>query len=52
MDFETSMENLTGTCDHEYELTEAACGLLPAFKEILSWSRLYGDARLVASQQA
>ena len=30
----------------EYELTDAAYGLLPAFKEILSWSRLYGDARL------
>lgn len=36
----------------EYELTDAAYGLLPAFKEILSWSRLYGDARLVAAQQA
>jgi len=36
----------------EYELTDAACGLLPAFKEILSWSRLYGDARLAASQEA
>ncbi|WP_375313734.1 helix-turn-helix domain-containing protein [Bradyrhizobium sp. A5] len=36
----------------EYELTDAAYGLLPAFKEILSWSRLYGDARLVASRQA
>ncbi|MGL9616493.1 helix-turn-helix domain-containing protein [Bradyrhizobium sp. U531] len=35
----------------EYELTESAYGLLPAFKEILSWSRLYGDARLMASQQ-
>lgn len=27
----------------EYELTDPPCGLLPAFKEILSWSRLYGD---------
>ncbi|MDF0518475.1 winged helix-turn-helix transcriptional regulator [Bradyrhizobium yuanmingense] len=36
----------------EYELTDAAYGLLPAFKEILSWSRLYGDARLETSQQA
>jgi DNA-binding HxlR family transcriptional regulator len=36
----------------EYGLTDAAYGLLPAFKEILSWSRLYGDARLVASHQA
>ena len=36
----------------EYELTEAAYGLLPAFKEILSWSRLYGDARLAASHEA
>lgn len=35
----------------EYELTDAAYGLLPAFKEILSWSRLYGDARLLASRQ-
>ncbi|MDA9497883.1 winged helix-turn-helix transcriptional regulator [Bradyrhizobium sp. CCBAU 11357] len=34
----------------EYELTEAAYGLLPAFKEILSWSRLY--TRLETSQQA
>lgn len=32
----------------EYELTEAAYGLLPAFKEILIWSRLYG----AASQEA
>jgi DNA-binding HxlR family transcriptional regulator len=36
----------------EYELTDAAYGLLPAFKEILSWSRLYGDARLAASHEA
>ncbi|WP_439403107.1 winged helix-turn-helix transcriptional regulator [Bradyrhizobium sp. DASA03068] len=36
----------------EYELTDAAYGLLPAFKEILSWSRLYGDTRLETSQQA
>jgi DNA-binding HxlR family transcriptional regulator len=35
-----------------YELTDAAYGLLPAFKEILSWSRLYGDARLAASHEA
>jgi DNA-binding HxlR family transcriptional regulator len=28
----------------EYKLTDAAYGPLPAFKEILSWSRLYGDA--------
>ncbi|RQH06327.1 transcriptional regulator [Bradyrhizobium sp. RP6] len=34
-----------------YELTDAAYGLLPAFKEILSWSRLYGDARLLAARQ-
>ena len=34
----------------EYQLTDAAYGLLPAFKEILSWSRLYGDARLATSQ--
>ncbi|MEY9590111.1 DNA-binding HxlR family transcriptional regulator [Bradyrhizobium yuanmingense] len=36
----------------EYELTDAAHGLLLAFKEILSWSRLYGNARLETSQQA
>jgi DNA-binding HxlR family transcriptional regulator len=36
----------------EYELTDAAYGLLPAFKEILSWSRLYGGARLAVSQVA
>lgn len=36
----------------EYELTDAAYGLLPAFKEILSWSRLYGDTPLETSQQA
>jgi DNA-binding HxlR family transcriptional regulator len=35
-----------------YELTDAAYGLLPAFKEILSWSRLYGDARLATSLEA
>jgi DNA-binding HxlR family transcriptional regulator len=34
----------------EYELTDAAYGLLPAFKEILSWSRLYGDACLATSE--
>ncbi|MET4387598.1 DNA-binding HxlR family transcriptional regulator [Bradyrhizobium sp. F1.4.3] len=34
----------------EYELTDAAYGLLPAFKEILSWSRLYGGARLATSE--
>ncbi|OAF16415.1 transcriptional regulator [Bradyrhizobium neotropicale] len=34
----------------EYELTEAAYGLLPAFKELLSWSRVYGGARLAVSQ--
>lgn len=36
----------------EYELADAAYGLLPAFKEILSWSRLYEHARLAASRQA
>ncbi|WP_027552653.1 helix-turn-helix domain-containing protein [Bradyrhizobium sp. Cp5.3] len=34
----------------EYELTEAAYGLLPAFKELLSWSRVYGGARLAVLQ--
>lgn len=45
MDIETGMENLTSVSDDRY-------GLLPAFKEILSWSRLHGDARLAASRQA
>jgi DNA-binding HxlR family transcriptional regulator len=36
----------------EYGLTDAAYGLLPACKEILSWSRLYGDARLATSHEA
>src|SRR5882757_2673709 len=35
----------------EYELTDAAYGLLPAFKEILSWSRLYGGALLAATHE-
>ena len=26
----------------EYELSNAAYGLLPAFRELLNWSRLYG----------
>jgi DNA-binding HxlR family transcriptional regulator len=26
----------------EYELTEAAYGLLPVFRELLGWSKLYG----------
>ena len=29
----------------EYELTDAAYGLLPAFRELLSWSKLYGLRR-------
>jgi len=29
----------------EYELTEAAYGLLPAFRELLSWSKVYGGRR-------
>ena len=29
----------------EYDLTEAAYGLLPAFRELLNWSRLYGARR-------
>jgi DNA-binding HxlR family transcriptional regulator len=33
----------------EYELTDAAYGLVPAFKEILNWSKLYGT-RPVAAQ--
>ncbi|MGV7211961.1 winged helix-turn-helix transcriptional regulator [Bradyrhizobium sp. UFLA05-112] len=36
----------------EYELTDAAYGLLPAFKELLSWSRLYGGARPALAQDA
>jgi DNA-binding HxlR family transcriptional regulator len=35
----------------EYELTDAAYGLLPAFKEILSWSRLYGGACLAVTHE-
>jgi DNA-binding HxlR family transcriptional regulator len=30
----------------EYELTDAACGLSPAFMELLSWSKLYGTGRV------
>jgi DNA-binding HxlR family transcriptional regulator len=30
----------------EYELTDAACGLSPAFTELLSWSQLYGTGRV------
>jgi len=33
----------------EYELTDAAYGLLPALKEILSWSRLYGGPHLAVT---
>jgi DNA-binding HxlR family transcriptional regulator len=29
----------------EYELTDAAYGLLPAFRELLSWSKQYGLRR-------
>ena len=29
----------------EYELADAAYGLLPAFRELLSWSKLYGLRR-------
>ncbi|WP_426614918.1 winged helix-turn-helix transcriptional regulator [Bradyrhizobium sp. McL0616] len=35
----------------EYELTDAAYGLLPAFKEILSWSKLYGGANLAVTHE-
>jgi DNA-binding HxlR family transcriptional regulator len=27
----------------EYELTDAACGLLPAFKELLGWAKIHGS---------
>ncbi len=36
----------------EYELTDAAYGLQPTFKELLSWSRLYGGARLAISSRS
>jgi DNA-binding HxlR family transcriptional regulator len=29
----------------EYELTDAAYGLSPAFMELLSWSKLHGTGR-------
>lgn len=35
----------------EYELTDAAYGLLPAFKELLSWSRLYGAPALAQAMR-
>jgi hypothetical protein len=35
----------------QHGLTNAAYGLLPAFKELLSWSRLYPHMRLAASHE-
>jgi len=34
----------------EYELTDAAYRLQPTYKELLSWSRLYGRARPVLAE--
>jgi DNA-binding HxlR family transcriptional regulator len=36
----------------EYELTNAACALLPTFRELLSWSKLHGPARAAAGSKA
>ncbi|QPF82838.1 helix-turn-helix transcriptional regulator [Bradyrhizobium genosp. L] len=35
----------------EYELTDSAWGLLPAFRELLTWSKAYGPRRGVASSE-
>jgi DNA-binding HxlR family transcriptional regulator len=36
----------------EYELTDSAWGLLPAFRELLAWSKSYGVGRSAASSKA
>jgi DNA-binding HxlR family transcriptional regulator len=36
----------------EYELTDAAYGLLPAFRELLVWSRTHGSRGHVAAREA
>ena len=36
----------------EYELTDAAYGLLPAFRELLAWSKIYGARGHAAAGEA
>jgi DNA-binding HxlR family transcriptional regulator len=36
----------------EYELTDAAYGLLPAFRELLIWSKAYGRGRTKVTGEA
>lgn len=36
----------------EYELTDAAYGLLPAFRELLSWSKTHGSRGHAAAREA
>ncbi|MGY3616455.1 winged helix-turn-helix transcriptional regulator [Bradyrhizobium sp. USDA 10063] len=36
----------------EYELTDAAYGLLPAFRELLVWSKTYGSRGPAAAREA
>jgi DNA-binding HxlR family transcriptional regulator len=36
----------------EYELSDAAYGLLPAFRELLAWSKTYGSRGHVAAREA
>ncbi|WP_208829160.1 helix-turn-helix domain-containing protein [Bradyrhizobium neotropicale] len=36
----------------EYELTDAAYGLLPAFRELLTWSKAYGARGHAAAREA
>lgn len=35
----------------EYELTDSAWGLLPAFRELLAWSKTYGPNRRVVANE-
>jgi DNA-binding HxlR family transcriptional regulator len=36
----------------EYELTDSAWGLLPAFRELLAWSKTYGPRRSTVASEA
>lgn len=36
----------------EYELTDSAWGLTPAFRELLTWSKTYGPRRGAAASEA
>ena len=36
----------------EYELTDAAWGLLPAFRELLAWSKTFGPRRGAVASEA